>query len=306
MKNILVTGAHGFLGRNVARHSQRSGYNVIGIGHGKWDKEEYSNWGITEWYESTITVEALLNINQQFDLIIHCGGGGSVAFTYENPYEDFQKSVQSTLALLEYIRLQYPDCKFIYPSSPAVQGNMGDIQIREDMEASPVSPYGSHKKIAEDLCRSYHNNYGISIGIVRLFSIYGEGLRKQLLWDACRKIQQSNGSVEFFGTGNETRDWLHVSDAADLILKFSQTLSHYHVVNGGSGIKTQISDVLELLRTYFDKSVRIEFNGRVKPGDPLHYWADSEKARSLGWEPAITLDEGIKRYVTFFREDKSC
>src|SRR5690606_1092762 len=110
---------------------KKSGNYIIGIGHGKWYKEEYSQWGIDEWYETTITFEALMNINRKFDLIVHCGGSGSVGFSYGNPYEDFQKSVQSTLSLLEYIRLQNPDCKFIYPSSPAVQGNLGNIRIKE-------------------------------------------------------------------------------------------------------------------------------------------------------------------------------
>ena len=302
---VLITGGYGFLGRNTAREFKNGGHEVFGMGHGKWYIDEYSKWGFDEWFESTITLEALLIFNQKFDLVVHCGGSGSVAFTHENPYEDFQKSVQSTLALLEYIRIQNSGCKFIYPSSPAVQGNLGDIQINEDMDALPVSQYGSHKKIVEDLCRSYHNNYGITVGIVRLFSIYGEGLRKQLLWDACKKIQQTACSAKFFGSGNETRDWLHVSDAAKLILNFSQTLISFHVVNGGSGIKTKICDILELLQSHFDKPVKIEFNGEVKPGDPVHYWADNKQVIALGWKPVITLVEGLKRYVDFFKEDKT-
>jgi UDP-glucose 4-epimerase len=299
--NILITGAYGFLGRYVAKEFKKQGNDVSGIGHGKWDLEEYTKWGLDIWYESTITLDALLSINKKFDVIVHCGGSGSVALTHGNPYKDFQKSVQSTLALLEYIRIQASGCKFIYPSSPAVQGNLGDVQISEDMEAFPVSQYGSYKKIAEDICRSYHNNYGITVGIVRLFSIYGEGLRKQLLWDACKKIQHTDCSAKFFGSGKETRDWLHVSDAAKLIFNFSQTLSSYHVVNGGSGIKTKICDILELLQSHFNKPVKIEFNGEIKPGDPVNYWADNKRANALGWKPIITLDEGLKEYVNFFK-----
>jgi len=302
---VLITGGYGFIGRNTAREFKNGGHEVLGMGHGNWCNQDYSKWGFDEWFENTITLEALLIFNQKFDLIVHCAGSGSVAFAHGNPYEDFQKSVQSTLALLEYIRIQASDCKFIYPSSPAVQGNLGDIQISEDMEALPVSQYGSHKKIVEDLCRSYHNNYGITVGIIRLFSIYGEGLRKQLLWDACKKIQHTACSAKFFGSGNETRDWLHVSDAAKLILNFSQTLSSYHLVNGGSGIKTKNCDILELLQSHFDKPVKIEFIGEVKPGDPVHYWADNKKAYALGWKPLITLEEGLKEYVNFFKEDKT-
>ncbi|MBF4507169.1 NAD-dependent epimerase/dehydratase family protein [Flavobacterium sp. JLP] len=300
MKQILITGAYGFLGRNVAREFKKSGNYVAGIGHGKWDKDEYSKWGIDEWYETTITFEALLNINHKFDIIVHCGGSGSVGFSWENPYEDFQKSVQSTLSILEYIRLQNNKCKFIYPSSPAVQGNLDHIRIKEEMVSTPVSPYGFHKKIAEEICLSYHNNFNIDIGIIRYFSIYGDGLQKQLLWDACKKIDKLEHAV-FFGTGKETRDWIHVSDAASLLCMFSLKLAGFEVINGGSGIETSIYDIISMLNKYIGKSTEIEFNGNTKEGDPMHFWADIEKSKSLNWEPTISIEDGIKQYVQYFK-----
>lgn len=299
--NILITGAYGFLGRNVSKEFKKNADNyVAGIGHGKWDNEEYSKWGLDDWHETTITFEALLNINKKFDIIVHCGGSGSVGFSWENPYEDFQKSVQSTLSLLEFIRLQNPGCKFIYPSSPAVQGNLGHVQIKEDMVATPVSPYGFHKKIAEEICLSYHHNFKIDIGIIRYFSIYGSGLQKQLLWDACKKINKSD-EVVFFGTGNETRDWIHVSDAASLLYKFSQNLTGYDVINGGTGVETNINKIVNYLCEYMGKSVSVNFNGAIKEGDPLHFWANIEKGNKLGWKPNVAIQEGLKDYVNFFK-----
>lgn len=300
MKRVLVTGAYGFLGRYIAKRFKEQGYNVTGIGHGKWYAGEYNNWGIDQWFETTITFESLINTNQQFDVIVHCGGGASVGFSYENPYEDFQKSVQSTLSLLEYIRLRCKGCKFIYPSSPAVQGNLGNLQIKENMYASPISPYGSHKKIAEDLCLSYYKNFAIDIGIIRFFSIYGEGLRKQLLWDACNKIDQSD-EVSFFGTGDETRDWLHVSDAASLVEKFANHIEGYQIINGGYGEKTPISNVINQLCENFKKSITVKFNGHVKEGDPIHFWADITNALQIGWKPSVDLESGLKQYVKYFK-----
>jgi UDP-glucose 4-epimerase len=300
MKQILVTGAYGFLGRNVAKEYKKQGNYVAGIGHGKWDKDEYSKWGIDDWYETTITFEALVNINHKFDIIVHCGGSGAVGFSWVNPFEDFQKSVQSTLFILEYIRLRNIKCKFIYPSSPAVQGNLDHIQIREEMISTPVSPYGFHKKIAEEICLSYHNNFNINIGIIRYFSIYGNGLQKQLLWDACKKIDKLD-SVVFFGTGSETRDWIHVSDAVALLYAFSLKFDGYEVINGGSGIETSIKDIIEMLNKNFGKSINIEFNGVVREGDPMHFWADISKTESLNWKPLVCIEDGISEYVKYFK-----
>jgi UDP-glucose 4-epimerase len=303
MKQVLITGAYGFLGRYTAKRFKEQGYNVTGIGHGKWHAAEYNTWGIDQWFETTITFESLININKQYDIIVHCGGGASVGFSYENPYEDFQKSVQSTLSLLEYIRLRCKGCKFIYPSSPAVQGNLGSLQIKENMYASPISPYGFHKKIAEDLCSSYNKNFDIEVGIIRFFSIYGDGLKKQLLWDACNKIDQLD-EVSFFGTGNETRDWLHVSDAASLVEKFASNVKGYQIVNGGCGKKTSISAVISLLCKGFEKKVTVKFNGQVKEGDPIHFWADISNASQMDWKPTVDLESGLKQYVQYFKSLK--
>lgn len=301
-KSVLVTGAYGFLGRYVSKAFHNENYHVSGIGHGKWHSYEYNQWGIQDWYESTITFEALMNLNRTFDIIIHCGGSGSVSFSYQNPFEDFQKSVQSTLALLEYIRLQAKPCHFIYPSSPAVQGDLGDIKIKEDDPSNPVSPYGFHKKAAEELCYSYSKNFGLRVSIIRYFSIYGIGLQKQLLWDACLKIKNASNEVVFFGTGEETRDWIYVTDAAKLVLKVAQNIKeNMNVINGGTGIRTTVGDTINLLVNLYGKGVNVKFNQVVKPGDPRFYHADISKALNIGWKQEINLNEGLKHYLNFFK-----
>ncbi|WP_183560819.1 NAD-dependent epimerase/dehydratase family protein [Mucilaginibacter sp. SP1R1] len=301
-KVVLITGAYGFLGRHAAKNFSDEGYRVIGIGHGKWQSYEYNKWGIDEWNESTITFEALINLNRTFDVIVHCGGSGSVAFSYQNPYEDFQKSVQSTLSLLEYIRLQAKPCHFIYPSSPAVHGDLGDKEIIEDDPSFPISPYGFHKKAAEELCLSYHKNFNIKVSIIRYFSIYGAGLQKQLLWDACLKIKNSEKEITFFGTGDETRDWIYVTDATSLILAIAKNVkADMIIINGGTGVRTTISNTInELVRLYGKNNV-VTFNKQVKPGDPRFYHADISKAKALGWEPSISLSEGLMKYLIYFK-----
>lgn len=303
IKTVLITGAFGFLGRYAAKRFKQDGYRVVGIGHGKWHTHEYNQWGIDEWYESTITFEAIINTNQSFDIIVHCGGSGSVGFSYQNPYEDFQKSVQSTLSLLEFIRLRNPNCHFIYPSSPAVQGDLGDKEITEDDPSNPVSPYGFHKRAAEELCLSYNKNFNLKISIIRYFSIFGEGLQKQLLWDACLKIKNSENEIMFFGTGEETRDWIYVEDASSLMIFIAKNEKNkLSIINCGSGIRTTIKDTLNQLVEIYNKKVNIQFNHVVKPGDPRYYHADITKALNLGWKPTVTFEEGLKRYLIFFKQ----
>ena len=304
-KTVLITGTYGFLGRNLALGFKNAGYRVVGIGHGAWCYEEYSQFGIDKWISSSITIDSLMQLNEKIDFAVHCGGSGSVGYSVEYPALDFEKTVNSTLAVLEFLRILNPSAHFIYPSSPAVQGIHNDSPIKEDNAVIPLSPYGYHKRISEMLCESYHKNFGLKITIIRFFSIYGMGLKKQLLWDACLKIEKAIEKVEFFGTGEETRDWVHISDAVKLILKIVESnKSNFDIINCGSGIRITIKEVIEKIVSAFNKNIKIYFNGNNKPGDPKYYLADISKALKLGWKPMVNIENGILEYVEWYMNNK--
>ena len=300
-KTVVVTGSHGFLGRHAALEMKNRGYYVIGIGRGKWSEEEYIEYGHDIWIEDDITLQSLKDINRSVDVIVHCAGSASVKFSIENPLEDFEMTVDTTLHVLEYMRLYQPDAILIYPSSVAVYGNVNALPFKEDFQLNPVSPYGNHKLIVEQLCRSYEQSYKLKIGIIRFFSIYGEGLRKQLIWDACRKFHEQNKEAVFYGTGNETRDWIHVKDAARLIGIFSERVNGLYIINGGSGEGVSVRDVVRLIRDNFGYKTDIVFNSLVRSGDPEHYLADITKAIKMDWQPEINFKNGIKSYVQWFK-----
>jgi UDP-glucose 4-epimerase len=303
LKCALITGAHGFLGRHAGVAFSKSGYTVTGIGHGSWRRDEYLRFGITKWIGSDVTLDALRQINDNYDVIFHCCGGGSVGYSVLNPFDDYQKTVASTAAVLEYMRLHNPRAKLIYPSTPAVNGDYGDLPIVETSGGKPVSPYGLHKKMSEDICRSYQAFFKLSISIIRFFSIYGPGLRKQLLWDACNKFASNTDVVEFWGTGSETRDWLYIDDATSLVIAVANTEQSV-VVNGGTGEKHTISETLEILKKSLSATATVSFNGKLRIGDPLHYWADVSKASAIGWRPSTPFSEGITKYTTWYRDLK--
>jgi UDP-glucose 4-epimerase len=301
IKSILITGAHGFIGRHLSRLYANAGYAVTGIGHGNWDYHEYSQFGLTFWHTADITLDALFTYAGKPDVIVHCAGSGSVAFSMEQPHQDYVRTVANTAAVLEYIRLHSPKTVLVYPSSAAVYGDVETVPIVESAPLRPASPYGTHKVMAEELCHSYARHFGLAVVIVRFFSIYGQGLRKQLLWDACRKM--SSGELTFFGTGQEVRDWLHVDDASSLLMFASAVASpRCPVVNGGSGAKVANATLLEKLRQAVGAPGPVVFNGAGRSGDPSRYVADNTQALSLGWSPRVALDEGIKGYVDWFQK----
>ena len=307
-KKVIVSGAYGFLGRYAARALNAAGYEVYALGHGGWPAEEYSKYGIFRWISSDITYESLcsLDLSGEVHALVHCGGGSSVAYSVEHPSLDYKKTVESALAALEYIRRENPSAKFIYPSSTAVYGVCPDEKISTGNRTNPLSPYGYNKAAAELMCESYNKNYSVSCSIIRFFSIYGEGLKKQLLWDACEKIVKCvpGEDAVFYGTGGETRDWINAADAASLIVTAAGSAGGYEILNGGSGIKTTISESVSLLLAELEKygitGRGVKFNGMVKKGDPFYYWADISGALKLGWKPGIDFKTGVERYVRWY------
>ena len=302
MVNVLVTGGYGFLGRASANKFKSQGCRVIGIGTGRWDKNESQQHGYDEWLDASVSLSSLLSLNGQFNVIAHCAGNGSVGYSLDNPLQDFKKTVETTVEVLEYMRLRNSSALLIYPSSAGVYGAKEDAPIKETDPLNPISPYGYHKRIVEELCESYSRNYHLKIVLIRFFSIYGNGLTKQLLWDASSNLLNSKGEAVFWGTGRETRDWVNVQDATELIFKASSSNNLFTVLNGANGVRLTVKEVLEILREELGISVNIKFNNNTRNGDPLFYHADISKAKSLGWLPKIPLREGIRQYVNWFKE----
>ncbi|TWX71925.1 NAD-dependent epimerase/dehydratase family protein [Colwellia demingiae] len=305
-KKVLVTGAKGFIGSNVVKFFKTLGYETFGIGHGQLSEQECKVIDLDYWFQDDVSIEALRNINEKFDVIVHCAGSGSVGFSVNHPYQDFKKTVDGTLELLEYIRLFNKNTYLIYPSSPSVQGQTQSTKISETDVGIPISPYGYHKKIAEELCDSYSKQFGISVAIIRLFSIYGIGLQKQLLWDACSKVySDKKGIVDFFGTGEESRDFVHISDVLKLIECILKGKKEHVVVNCGTGYGVTIHDVVHMVNSAMDKNPSVIFNNKVDLGNPKHYCADISTSQSLGWMPCVSFQEGLTEYVDWFMEQKN-
>ena len=298
-RSAIVLGAAGFLGRHVARTLAARGYAVCGVGHGDWDVAARAPWSITDWQKADITLEVIKDLGIIPDVLVQCAGSGSVAGSLTEPLHDFSRNVGTTIAALEFVRLYAPNCRFVLPSSAAVYGAVADLPIRVDAPLRPISPYGVHKLICEQVTQSYSIHFGVAATVIRLFSVYGPGLRKQLLWDACRKLVADNAI--FGGTGYEERDWLHVEDAADLLAVAADHASTAcPIVNGGTGVSTDIRAIVSVLRAELAPNANVVFNGSRRDGDPDCYRADVTLPNQWKWQPQHVLGEQVRQYAAWF------
>jgi UDP-glucose 4-epimerase len=306
MKTVWVTGGRGFIGRHLARGLAKQGCNVFGIGHGFWPPEDAGKYCYSSWCNGEIeaaNLSQLATVSGVPEAIYHLAGGSSVGASFQSPQEDFSRTVESTARLLEWMRLSAARCRLIAVSSAAVYGAGHSASIPEDIPIAPYSPYGFHKAMMESLCRSYSENFGLRAVLVRLFSIYGPGLKKQLLWDICGKLRNAGGqSIILGGTGGETRDWLHVSDAVRLLLLAeAECGAGCKVLNGGTGVGTRVREIADYVRRAWGSPAMIEFSGVARQGDPVELVADTTRTVRLGFEANVTLQDGIHEVVEWYK-----
>jgi UDP-glucose 4-epimerase len=309
MSNILITGAHGFIGSHLALLLAGSGHRVCGIGHGAWPQSEAEAMGIFNWVNSNITCGNLRQLQQLAgtpDIVYHLAGGSSVGVAVGNPLEDFSRTVATTAELLDWMRLDAPKARLIAVSSAAVYGEGHSGLISEQAPLNPYSPYGHHKRLMEELCRSYAASYGTKVVIARLFSVFGSGLKKQLLWDLCTRLTQGSNLLLLGGTGEELRDWTDVRDVVCVLALLAEAASsQVPVFNVGTGKATSVREVAALLSKYWAKSNKptaLSFSGETRKGDPFSLVAEPSAIKSMGFEWRIELEQGLVDYVNWFQK----
>ncbi|HJP58676.1 MAG TPA: NAD(P)-dependent oxidoreductase [Gemmatimonadaceae bacterium] len=303
---LWVTGAKGFIGRNLARHLAAQDGAVLGVGHGLWPETEARDWGVSHWINGEIdasTLQSLKAVGGVPTRVFHVAGGSSVGASIANPLEDFNRTVTTTARLLDWLCANAPDASLIVLSSAAVYGSDFRQAIDEDAEPNPASPYGFHKLMMEDLCRSYAENFGLRCTAIRLFSVYGPGLRKQLLWDLCTRLSENPERLTLSGTGNELRDWTEISDVVRLIEAAALAdCPGFVALNGGSGIPTSVSSIARHVLDAWGSAASVTFDGAARRGDPHSMVAGDGFAKRQRFDWRIPIDEGIPRYVAWFKD----
>ena len=295
MTAVLVTGARGFIGGRLLAHLNSAGL----LTHAD------SAPGMTR---GALTLDGLRTRLGQAGVsaILHAAGSGTVGQVATAPDFELPANLAAALAVLEFARLHAPKAHLVVLSSAALYGNAPAVPQAETETRAPVSLYGVAKMQVEQIAAHYAAQYGMAITAVRLFSVYGPGLRKQLLWDAMNKF--AAGGNEFFGTGDERRDWVHIDDVCrfmHLLLQHPAPAGSLRIYNCAAGHSATTADVLAALATAAGAALP-RFNGQLRVGDPACLVADCSKAEGdLGWRATVPWREGVAQYAAWFAAQDS-
>lgn len=306
MANYLVTGGAGFIGAHVARGLLDQGHGVVILDNLSTGKEvnlpsrcRFLNLDISRPEDLELVP------HEPFDAVLHLAAQSSGEISHEDPAHDLHANALGTLSLLEWCR-RHGVSRFLYASSMAIYGLTDQLPVREDQNLDPYSFYGISKQAAEQYVRHY-SKQGMDTTILRMFNVYGPGQDlgnlKQGMVSIYLAYLALGEPILVKGSLDRFRDFIYIDDVVDAWLKcLCNPNSYGQVYNLGTGQKTLVRELLPQLISAWgqDPSVYpIEEQGGT-PGDQFGIYPDvTSLRRDTGWEPKVSLAEGLSRMTSW-------
>jgi UDP-glucuronate 4-epimerase len=323
---FLVTGAAGFIGSHVVEALLAGGHRVIGVDsfddfYPRAVKE--SNLARVRDAAAFRLVEGdvrdarlLAGLATSDTVVVHLAARAGVRPSIAMPELYASVNVLGTATVLEAARLAGVR-RIVYASSSSVYGETAPVPFEETWPAvQPVSPYAATKRAGELLCATYAHLYAMRIVALRLFTVYGPRQRPDLAIHKFARLMAEGRPVPFFGDGSSERDYTYIDDIVAGVLGAADWTGapaagarggRFEIVNLGESRTTRLDRLLELISAALAAEglpARPELDRRpVQPGDVTRTYADISKARRLlGYAPSTTVEEGIPRFVRWFKE----
>jgi len=299
--NIFITGGSGFLGTHLTKFLINQGHHIT-----IFDNFSNSNSNFFSIDNKIRIIEGnILDYSKVFDsmknmeLVIHLAAQISVKDSIENPENTMKINVQGTQNLLESC-IENKTSNFIAASSAAVFGNPSDIPLTEESLKNPISPYGKSKLMMEEKILEFSKQHKLNSIILRFFNLYGIGQSLQYAGVITKFLEniKKNTTLEIFGTGEQTRDFIHVNDAVN---SFDLAIKNIDgkigkIYNVGSGTRTTILKLAYLLLKISGKNLKIIHKPQLE-GDISHSQTSIEQiTNDLGFTPKISLQKGLEQF----------
>lgn len=316
-KNILITGAAGFIGSNFAEFfvSKYPEYNVVVL-----DKLTYAgNMDNLKKVADKITfvkgdicdfdfVKDLF-IKYSIDGVIHFAAESHVDNSIKDPFVFTRTNVMGTHTLLEVAKQVWGEGspnKFVHISTDEVYGTLGETgYFTEDTQIKPNSPYSASKASSDLIARSYFETYKMNVSITNCSNNYGAYQHNEKLIPHMIKLAMNDEKLPVYGDGKNIRDWLYVEDhceAIDLVFHNGKAGERYNI--GGHNEKRNI-DIVKLILKHMGKSEDLIEFVEDRKGHDYRYAIDPSKIkRELGWEPKTKFEDGIIKTIDWYLENK--
>ncbi len=305
----LVTGGAGFIGSAIARQLIKDGNEVCIIDNlktGYLDNIPNRAIFINGDFSRDETIQKLKS--RKFDAIFHIGGQSSGEISFEEPEYDLNTNTLSTLKLLQY-SVKTGCKKFIYASTMSIYGEDGKKeQFSEDNATNPKSFYAVGKLASEKYMDIFSKEFGIDFVSLRYFNVYGVGQNLENLKQGMVSIylkqffDSSFKSVEVKGSLDRFRDLIYIDDIVDITITSAyDSRFNNQIINIGTGVKTTVREILDLIKLYTDSKKEIIVTDGTK-GDQFGIYADNSKLKSIYKRELTPFSVGLKKMIDWIEE----
>jgi UDP-glucose 4-epimerase len=300
---ILVTGGAGFIGSHLVKALVKAGHSVRVL-------DNFSTGSLENLGDIAGSVELVVGDVRSYgvvekavkgvDAVIHLAALIDVAESIEKPDLYFDVNARGTYNIAKA-------CKgvsvLVFASTCAVYGEPVKLPVAEDCTIAPKSPYAAAKVAGEAFIQAYSNLYGYRYAILRLFNVYGPKQSKAyagVIIEFIKRVSRGEPPI-IFGDGEQTRDFIHVSDVVEAIIMAITNEKARDVFNIGSGKPVTINQLAKLILKLMGREDLKPIHTTPRPGDIRHSVADITKAReALGFKPRIGLEEGLQSLITTY------
>lgn len=320
MKTYLVTGGAGFIGSHLVDCLLKQGEKVIVVDNfNDFYSPQIKENNVREHLDNPnyqlvrIDIREIEKLEKVFqenkiDTIIHLAAMAGVRPSIQNPKLYQEVNETGTMNILELAK-KYEVLQLVMASSSSVYGNNKKVPFsEEDRVDDAISPYAATKKANEVMAHVYHHLYGMSIMMLRFFTVYGERQRPDLAITKFTRLMLEGKEIPMYGDGTTARDYTYIGDIMDGIIKsIAYVESHknvYEVLNLGESTPIPLKTMIDTIGKALNIQPKIH-KLPMQPGDVEMTYADITKAKELiGYQPKVTFEEGIRKFVGWYVKNK--
>lgn len=313
---ILVTGGAGFIGSHLLERFLEEGQDCLCVDNfDEFYPEAIKRANLQgclsnprfRLLESDIRAPGTyrkIDRTMEISTIVHLAARAGVRPSLEQPLLYEEVNVHGTMMLLDFARRKKIG-RFVFASSSSVYGNNEKIPFHEeDRVDRPISPYAATKKAGELLAHTYAHLYGLACTCLRFFTVYGPRQRPEMAIHKFTRKIDAGEPVPVFGDGSSERDYTYISDIIDGVVAAVARLDGFQTINLGDSRTVSLMKLIESIEKALGKKAQLAWMPE-QPGDVRKTFADIRTARErLGYLPAVPIEEGIGRFVEWYRATK--
>ena len=312
-RRVVVIGGLGFIGLNLTAYLRRLGARVTVVARSLDDHRDASAdveaQGVRIVEADLRDGEAMTAVVDRHDVVFNLAGQSGAARSMEDPYTDLDVNVRGNLVLLEAMRAASHPSKLVFVGSRLEYGRVGAVPVKEDHPLDPLCLHAVHKLTVEKYLRLYRQLFRVRFAVARVTNPYGPGQpRHRTAYGVVNRmihLALSGAAVPVYGDGSQLRDYIYIDDVAAALAALGESAaSDGRIYNVGTGVGTRLVDMARRI-TQLAGCGRVELVAwpplaeQIETGD---FVADISRIREeLGWQPAVPLDEGLRRTLAFYR-----